>query len=224
MKLELLDALYGSTHGYRTWACLNGRLRRLMPRKDTQICIEGYPRCGNTFGVLAFQKAQRREVRVSHHLHAESQVRWACAQRIPVILLLRDPADAIASLVLRHPEYTLERAAARYVKFHSAVAGLKDRLVVSRFESTVAGLASATRAVNDRFGTDFDIPVDIRDEEIFDEIDRLNQASESGNLAQIARPEAAKARPLLELKERLHSSPSLPQARDLWNQLLAVSV
>src|SRR5262245_45373054 len=41
---------------------------------DTELVIDGYMRSANTFAVYAFQMAQRRPVRLAHHLHAPAQV------------------------------------------------------------------------------------------------------------------------------------------------------
>src|SRR5262245_65181203 len=41
---------------------------------ETELVIEGFPRCGNSFAVAAFSLAQPRPVRIAHHLHAPAQV------------------------------------------------------------------------------------------------------------------------------------------------------
>jgi hypothetical protein len=224
MKLELLHRLYGTTQLYRSWASLQPLLRPLLPTAGTGLCIEGYPRSGNTFGVLSFEKVQPMRIRLSHHLHAEGQVLWACRRGIPVIILLRNPVDAIASLVLRHPEYSDELAARRYVAFYDLVSRVLDRVVISRFQSTVAGLGSAVLAANEKFGTSFVVPADVDDAGIFRQIDNLNVSREHAAMTKIARPDSSKEAPLIEIKQRLESSDHLAESFEMWRRLDAVAV
>jgi hypothetical protein len=56
--------------------------------RTTQLVIEGYPRLGNTFAVVAFLQAQKEDVRIAHHLHAPAQVIRAARWRIPTIVLI----------------------------------------------------------------------------------------------------------------------------------------
>src|SRR5207247_8264431 len=48
---------------------------------ETEICIEGFPRSGNTFAVIAFQQAQTRTVSIAHHVHAPGSVIGAARRR-----------------------------------------------------------------------------------------------------------------------------------------------
>ena len=65
--------------------------RDLSVDRRTQIVIEGFPRSGNTFAVVAFQQAQRESVRVAHHLHMPAQVIRAAHLGIPILLLVGSP-------------------------------------------------------------------------------------------------------------------------------------
>jgi hypothetical protein len=53
------------------------RYQNLLVDRTTQLVIEGFPRSGNTFAVVAFEQAQRQSVRIAHHLHAPAQVMLA---------------------------------------------------------------------------------------------------------------------------------------------------
>ena len=77
--------------------------RHLLVDRRTQIVIEGFPRSGNTFAVVAFQQAQRESVRVAHHLHMPAQVTRATQWRIRILLQARKPTDAALSRVIGIP-------------------------------------------------------------------------------------------------------------------------
>ena len=71
--------------------------------RNTELVIEVYPRSGNSFAYTAFDIAQgETPVRVSHHLHTASPVIAALKAKIPCVILVRHPEDAIISDALNH--------------------------------------------------------------------------------------------------------------------------
>ena len=71
----------------------------ISTNKDTQICIEGFPRSGNTYSVSAFKLANKG-IKISHHLHVPAQVLLAVQYQIPTIVVIRNPLDAVTSLLI----------------------------------------------------------------------------------------------------------------------------
>ena len=61
------------------------------------------PRSANTFALVAFQLAQSRELEIAHHLHAAAQIKRAVALGVPAIVLVREPSEAVLSLMVRDP-------------------------------------------------------------------------------------------------------------------------
>lgn len=98
---------------------LRPRRRHLVVARDTEIVIEGYPRSANTFAVAAFMLAQERPVKMAHHLHAPAQVIRAVKWGIPTLLLIRQPEDAVLSLLIREPGISAERALRDYIRFYN---------------------------------------------------------------------------------------------------------
>ena len=165
------------------------RNRELLIGPGTQIVIEGYARSANTFSVVAFEKAQGRPVKIAHHLHAEAQVLDGVRRGIPVIVLIRNPVDAIRSLKVAFPWANDNRMIRRYIAFYRAVERVKDRVVVSEFKRTTADFGSIIAAVNAKFGTDFGLfeTSDEAVEGVFSSIDTINRSRE-GAQDLIARP------------------------------------
>lgn len=121
----------------------------------TQLVIEGYPRCANTFAVHAFDQAQGREsVRVAHHMHMPAQVVRAARWQIPALVLLRKPEDAVRSFVVRNPR-SVDWALKHYVMFYETVAEYRDAYVLGRFEEVTSDYGEVIRRINARFGTEF---------------------------------------------------------------------
>jgi hypothetical protein len=145
-----------SIAGRFPWLC-----RRLVrhsgeyPTDQTEIVIEGFPRTGNTFAVIAFQAAQPRVISIAHHVHAPAPILDAVRRRTPAIVLVREPEEAVLSFVLRLPELSLRQALRSYVRFYRPLARRRGGFVVGAFDRVVTDLGSVIREVNQRFGTDF---------------------------------------------------------------------
>jgi len=131
------------------------KTRPITVCKGTEIVIEGFPRCANTFAVAAFTFAQQRQVKIARHLHAPAQVIAAARKGIPCIVLIRKPRDAVLSLLVRAPHISAEQAIKDYIRFYSSVAPYRDKFVIGRFEEVTADFGEVIRRVNARFGTSF---------------------------------------------------------------------
>jgi hypothetical protein len=123
--------------------------------RTTEIVIEGYPRSGNTFAVVAFRLAQGREIEIAHHLHAAAQIKRAARLDVPAIVLIREPSEAILSLVVRDPHASMRWAFRSYIRFYSTVVPYLENTVVAPFATVTSDLASIIRMVNTRYGTAF---------------------------------------------------------------------
>jgi hypothetical protein len=203
----------------------NPHLAYLCVSRDTEIVIEGFPRCGNTFAVIAFQQAQKRKMKIAHHLHVPAQIRFATRNGIPTLVLIREPLEAISSLIVRHPERTPETCFMEYNNFYSSILPFKDKFVVSNFNETVNDLGSVTARLNERFGTSFKCFAHSEEniEAVFKKIDENNQILEDGSILQLAKPAKEKERPKAEIKTILKSGQFkalLKRAEDAFRTLV----
>ncbi|MEZ5696437.1 MAG: hypothetical protein R3E18_08345, partial [Sphingomonadaceae bacterium] len=167
--------------------------QKLLIGPDTDIVIEGYARSANTFSVVAFEKAQQDEVKVAHHLHAEAQILQGVQRGLPVIALIRQPADAIRSLKVAFPGDDENQLLRRYVAFYQAVERVKDHVVIAEFSRVTSDFGSIIAEVNAKFGTDFSLFATSDDavEGVFSSIDTINR-DRKGDKDLIARPAAHK--------------------------------
>lgn len=161
----------------------------------TQLVIEGFPRSANTFAVNAFQQAQREQVRLAHHLHMPAQVIRAAQLRIPSLVLIRNPEDAITSLVIRNPQ-SVEQALRHYIMFYETVAEYRDAFVLGCFEEVISDYGRVIERVNARFGTKF--ATFDHDEEgvkkVFAQIEDIDRTKYEGMIweSKIPRPSVAR--------------------------------
>jgi hypothetical protein len=176
---------------------LRSRHRNLLVDRTTQLVIEGFPRSANTFAVVAFEQAQRKSVRVAHHLHMPAQVMQAARWRIPTLVLIRKPTDAVVSLVIRDPRVSICQALKQYISFYEKVIGYRDAFVVGFFEEVTQDYGVVLERVNAKFGTRF-TPFDHSKDnvnDVFGRIEERHRARRNSRLdeKQIARPSAVKA-------------------------------
>jgi len=126
-----------------------------FPTRATEICIEGFLRSGNTFTVIAFQRAQPRVVSIAHHVHAAGAVIAATEMGAPTLVLIRPPEECVLSYVIRWPSLSIGQALRGYVRFYEPLVPYRDRFVIGTFHEVTADLAAVIRRLNERFGTDF---------------------------------------------------------------------
>jgi hypothetical protein len=128
-----------------------GLYKPLLISDTTELVIEGYPRSGNTFAVAALQYAQARELTIARHTHAPAQVIEGVRRGLPVLVLVREPRDAAASLVIHDPGVSLEAALRRYIRFHSRIHRYHTGYVVGTFPEVTTNYAPVIERLNQAF-------------------------------------------------------------------------
>jgi len=122
----------------------------------TDIVIEGAPSSANSFAVAAFRAAQEpRPARVAHHTHAPAQVIRATRLGVPALVLIREPEEAVLSLVVRTRSLTPVVALRAWVWFYESLLAHRESFVVGTFQDVVADFGAVTRRVNERFARDY---------------------------------------------------------------------
>jgi len=197
--------------------------------RKTELVIEGYPRSANTFAVEAFKRAQNRPVSIAHHLHAPAQIMRAVRDGKPVLLIVRDPRDAVASFLIRNPEITLGEALKYYIGFHEKVRPYAGACLVASYESVTRRFDEVIRRLNRRFSTDFATfePTEENINACFAKIESLNEtlAAEDDFERTVARPsdqrKAARAALVREMASGSHA-PWFRRARALYVEYTAL--
>jgi hypothetical protein len=170
--------------------------RKLMVTRRTRITIEGYPRSANTYAVYAFKHVNEIQWNeVGHHLHVQAQIIRSVKYRIPIILLIRHPLEAVRSLVVRHDFIPVADALEDYIRFYSDLYKLRDGFVVANFDDVIEHFGEIIERVNRRFSTNFNLFPD-QDEQakaaVFEEIDRRNRHLDKGKVTHLYRPDKDK--------------------------------
>lgn len=150
--------------------------RQLAVDHSTEIVIEGFPRSANTYTVTAFQHAQNNEVKIAHHLHVPAQIIRGIKYKIPVLVLIRNPIDAVVSQLLFDPNLLATNVFKCYVSFYQSILPFKDDILLVPFEKAINDLGDVVACLNRKLNRTYNIP-------IFDEDDvrEINKAIDSQN-------------------------------------------
>jgi hypothetical protein len=206
---------------------------------NTDVIIESYQSCGNTFARKAMEHANP-EIIIASHSHSWANVARGVRLGKPVVVLLRHPLDAVASHAVRMRLDDLDHELRRYHRFFRRVAGVATvkagdtpappGVVLAPFDMTVNRFGDVIGAVNARFGTRFerfDHTDPAAKAAVFEEMDveALSSPSELDRMWRVARPNAARAEATLEMKARL-SGPvhraALARCEAVYDRLLRV--
>jgi len=142
----------------------------LLVTQATDLCIEGFPRSGNSFAVGAVEYAQSKPIQIAHHTHVPANAMRACEYGRPTLVLIRDPYDAVVSAVgLNKHVQVKEKGVAAPVQlisfrdhlwawntFYQSLTPYRERFLVVPLGAVVEDMGSVIDRVNDRFETDFD--------------------------------------------------------------------
>ena len=204
--------------------------RHLHVRRDTEIVIEGYPRSANTFAVAAFQFAQGRPVKIARHLHAPAQVIQAVRWRIPTIVLIRNPEDAVLSLLVRDPGISARQALVDYIRFYRKIQPYYPHFVLATFEEVTGDFGAVIERVNEKFGANFRrfVHTDENVEKVMrmvEEMDKADQRKANVTETTVARPSEIRNR----LKERRrkelenpHIAKLLKEAKEVYMEMIRI--
>jgi hypothetical protein len=143
----------------------NHSSRNFLVASDTDIVIEGFPRCANSFMCEVFASDTGRTLKMATHVHYSSQVVIACRLGLPTLVLIRNPRDAVISLKAldlqasrgsradrKYPIYFHTRA---YVHFYERIVPYLNCVALADFSEVTQDVGRTIRRVNEKFGARF---------------------------------------------------------------------
>ena len=131
----------------------------------TELVVEGFPRSSNSLTVALIRAAQPEGIRIAHHVHAPSHVLESVRRRLPTLVMIREPEDAVVELALLKPAITVAQALRGWVRFYGPLEGHRREFVVARAEEIPLHVGRVVDRLNERFGTDL-LPPDVGPEDL----------------------------------------------------------
>lgn len=127
---------------------LRGQTWGTFCTSSTDMCIEGYQSSSNSFVYNVFRLLSP-ELSIGHHTHSVANLKRAVRYNIPTLILYRDPAAAIPSLVARFKP-SLEEGVLRYVRFYRYVLDHTDAFILANFEETTQNIVATIQRVEEK--------------------------------------------------------------------------
>lgn len=191
--------------------------------------IEGYPRSANTFAVAAFSFAQGRPVKIARHLHAPAHVIAGVKKGIPTLVLIRQPEQAVLSLLVRAPHITPKQALKDYIRFYRSILSYRKGYVLATFEEVTRDFGQVIQRINARFGTNFKVfkHTDENIKKVFqivEEMDKQDTGLPQVKEETVARPSPKREKLKALMKEKLKQPgvrELLQEAQELYQMLVS---
>ncbi len=133
---------------------LRPSIRKNMVHKDSDICIEGFQRSGNTYFELMFRQSNPG-AEVAHHLHSTEHIKLANKLDVPVVLLIREPLGSLASLITYDERLSPTVALSCYVHYYSAALKIRSMYCLVPFQQLISNFNEQIEKINGKFDSDF---------------------------------------------------------------------
>lgn len=187
-------------------------------RRETDICIEGPPRSANSFAVSLFN-IWNPGLKIAHHIHVPMQVVYAAKRGIPCIVLLREPLEVFASLMIIDSRLSANTVITSYINFYRRISDQKDRVVVATFEDVIHDFQKVVRSVNAKYGRafHFDALAQEQVDEILANLEKHNRAKAQSPLL-VPVPMKLKDDLKAQVKDTIRSHPLFKQAQAQYEQ------
>ena len=170
--------------------------RETRARRSTEIVIDGFPRSANTYGLYALQDAVGETCEVRGHTHSACTLLNAADAGVPAIAVVRDPDDAVASLIQMVDGMTPAIAYHAYARFHTTLRRRVGSIYIAPFDEVTGDFGRTMRGMNVKFGTSFPEfeKSPESDKRVFDKIEYANSVRNQGVIreAGVARPSSSR--------------------------------
>lgn len=192
--------------------------RATLARPDTAIVMDGFLRSGNTFSVAAFEVANGPALHIGRHLHGGAHVLRAVRLRLPTVVLIRRPKDALLSYLIRRDTLTPHDAVIEYLDFYRTAWPARDGFVIGLFDTVVSDFGTVIDEVNARFHTSFTRYEHTAENEAaaFALVEQMNRLECRGEVVEthVGRPSAQRSRRKEELASLLETPRTAALLRD----------
>ena len=123
--------------------------------KDTDLCLEGYPRSGNSWLHRYFLKANH-SAKTAHHVHLSSQIKSALNNYVPTLVLIRNPLDTIISNhIYNFCRTNLSLEIKNYICYYNYIDRIKDKILLVNFETAIYEPNYVIKCLNKKFNLSF---------------------------------------------------------------------
>ncbi len=200
--------------------------RICAPWKD--LVLDGYQRSANSFSYNLVHRFFP-DLRIVHHTHSVATLKAALLFKIPSIILIRDPIDAIVSDLIMYQRPDVGYSVESYIVYYEFVKQHIEQFELLTFDAVTHHPAILLERVAALAGVP---PVDLsvidmqqEVEAVFDTLKKHTQDVAKGEtFRRIPIPDEHRTEMKESLKKTLSESPRMPAAADLYRRLSARTV
>lgn len=150
IRCEIDKYHFLSTIFWKILVLFRPEIRKKLVADGTDLVVEGFPRSANTFFAAKVSLQQSNAIKIASHLHCFHQIRIANKKNIPIIILLRDPLDAVASEYLRNRKSSIKIMLKEYISFYSQLLPLTHSVFIILFVSAIGDNKKMLKEFNRR--------------------------------------------------------------------------
>jgi hypothetical protein len=156
LKFRIKIFIGNSYYGFKYITKRYGKRQFVIVNDNTDLMIEGFPRSGNTFAVAAFNFPQGGNLDIARHRHEAGHVALAVKLKKPVLIIVRNPIDAVISLCIREKidvKYSLQY----YINFHKKILQHSEHILFVDFKEAIVDMGKVIEKINIKFNTNFSV-------------------------------------------------------------------
>lgn len=192
--------------------------KKLFISKNTELVVSAYPRTANTFFIVALEHIQKKPLSIAHHLHVPALALEAINNNLPIVVLIRNPKDAIISLVIRENHISLKQAINAYISFYESLLKHQNKILIADFSRIINDFPSIITEINTKFNLNLDNYSEknkLDNAIIFKKIEDINMRFNKNNLIEtmVSRPSDNRKELKLEIQKKLSSKKYLNKLR-----------
>ncbi|WP_421764128.1 hypothetical protein [Ekhidna sp.] len=211
---------------YLNYQLLKPSKRKLVVTRNTNLVVEGFPRCANSYTVhlieYLLKKHNISDFKIGHHLHSIAQIKRAKKHNIPCVILIRDPTQAIASYLIRSNMSSVNQLLKEYLHFYTKISEINFQFVLVDFNEVISDINILINRVNLRFNLDLPLFIERDKDEVINYMTRVSEEKYSNNRSKYSVPNREKEiEKKLVLKQINDSEKNnlLREASELYNEL-----
>lgn len=175
-------------------------------RARSDLVLEGFPRSANSF-LRESLLAVGPDLEIASHVHQAPHVRRGVELGVPVVVVVREPLPAVASMLLREPERRAEDLLRWYVRFHAGVWPVVERVSLVGFRAATARLPDVMAGIGHQVGRTLAPAGDDHDARVFARLEQVDRERlGSADEHHVARPSAARNESAATIREALRAS------------------
>ena len=195
---------------------LRGKTSGTFCSPETDLCVEGFESSANTYTFVVI-RSLRPDLNIAHHTHSAAGVKLAIRYSIPILILFRDPHEAIPSVVTRFRPSVYE-SILNYINFYECVMKNADNVILSRFDEVIEDIGDTIGKIERQTAIEFGAR-NLKDIEEEAQAHIHNWTRQNGRMSSVALPKEEREQAKKEIRSELNSQEEFSRAVAVYEKI-----